>query len=68
MVEAALTGVVVVETPLQVLFRAGPGPNMAPAESQAVSNKDSVGSSTEVGQVSVVSIIANQTPFTAGGF
>ena len=40
---------------------------MAPAESQAVSNKDSVGSSTEVGQVSVVSIIANQTPFMAGG-
>ena len=40
---------------------------MAPAESQAVSNKDSVGSSTEVGQVSVVRIIANQTPFKAGG-
>ena len=41
---------------------------MAPAESsQAVSNKDSVGSSTDVGQVSIVSIIANQTPFMAGG-
>ena len=40
---------------------------MALAESQAVSNKDSVGSSTKVGQVSVVSITANQTPFKAGG-
>ena len=40
---------------------------MVPAESQAVINKDSVGSSTEVGQVSVVSIIANQTPFKADG-
>jgi len=53
-VEAALTGVVVVEA-------------LVPAESQAVINKDSVGSSTEVGQVSVVSIIANQAPFKAGG-
>ena len=41
--------------------------NIVPAEFQAVSNKDSVGSSTEVGHVSVVSIIANQTPFVAGG-
>ena len=40
---------------------------MVPAESQAVINKDSVGSSKEVGQSSVVSIIANQTPFKAGG-
>ena len=40
---------------------------MVPAESQAGINKDSVGSSTEVVQVSVVSIIANQTPFKAGG-
>ena len=40
---------------------------MVPAESQAVINKDSVGSSTEVSQRSVVSIIANQTPFKAGG-
>ena len=38
------------------------GPNMVPAESQAVINKDSVGSSTEVGQVS-----ANLSPFKAGG-
>ena len=40
---------------------------MASAESQAVINKDSVGSSTEVSQSSVESIIANQTPFKAGG-
>ena len=40
---------------------------MVHAESQAVIKKDSVGSSTEVGQSSVVSIIANQTPFKAGG-
>ena len=40
---------------------------MAPAESQAVINKDSVGSSTEVSESSIESIIANQTPFKAGG-
>ena len=40
---------------------------MVPAEYQQVINKDSVGSSTEVSQSSVVSIIANQTLFKAGG-
>ena len=55
------------KTPASPFFRARPGPNMVPAESQAVINKDSVESSTEVSQSSVVSIIANQTPFKAGG-
>ena len=41
---------------------------MVPGESQTIINKDSVGSSTEVSQSSVyISIIANQTPFRAGG-
>ena len=40
---------------------------MVPAESQANVNKDSVGSSTKVSQSTIVSIIANQTPFKAGG-
>jgi len=38
-----------------------------PAESQAIINKDSVGSSTEMSQSSVAGIIANQTPSRAGG-
>ena len=40
---------------------------MVPAESQANVNKDSVGSSTKVSQSTIESIIANQTPFKAGG-
>ena len=40
---------------------------MVPAESQANVNKDSVGSSTKVSQSTIVSIIANQTPFKADG-
>ena len=49
--------------PLQVFFRARPGPNMVPEESQAVISKGFVGSSTEVSQSTVVSIISNQTAF-----
>jgi len=41
---------------------------MVPAESQAIINKASIGSSTEVNQSSVEGIIANQTPFRAEGF
>ena len=67
MVVAALARVVVAEKPLQVFFRARPGPNMVPAESQANVNKDSIGSSTKVSQSTIESIIANQTPFKAGG-
>ena len=37
-----------------------------PAESQAIINKDSRGSSTEVSQSSAVGSIANQTPTRAG--
>ena len=64
---ATLAKIVVVAEPLQVIFRGSPGPNMVPAESQAIINKYSVCSSTKVSQSSAISIIANQTPFRAGG-
>ena len=67
MVMAVLASVVVLEEPLKFFFRVRLGPSLVRAESQAIIKKDSVGSPTDVSQSTVVSIIANQTPFKAGG-
>ena len=50
-----------------VFFSARPGPSMAPSKPQSIVNQDPVGSSEGVSQSSIASIIANQTPFKAGG-
>ena len=62
-VVAGLAVVVVVEKPLHFFLGRGRGQTW----SQAIINKDSVGSSSKVGQSTVVSIIANQSPFKTGG-